>query len=283
MDERSGNRKTPARTTANRKRLTSTVTVSVIIPTYNRLSILPRALASVCAQTYKSFELVIIDDGSTDGTAEWLLEKQIGRTILLPENRGGAAARNAGIEIAVGKYVAFLDSDDEWEPEYLQLMVSALEANSAAPMVYSGYVWTYAKGEIWRGVRRSKYVLQVISMLMDYFIDGMSNVVVRREVLDRAGLLDESLRSSHDRELYLRILHLCGDAILVEATPVTRLLSTSSIITSHPDLRAADKLSMLDKFYSLPNTEQYQHLRLLLERILWKEALLSHEWQKAWI
>lgn len=258
-------------------------TVSVIIPTYNRLSVLGRAIASARSQTYTDKETIVIDDGSEDGTAEWLANQKCDRVICLPGNTGGAAARNAGIRVAQGKYLAFLDSDDEWQPDYLRQMVEALETSDFTSMAYSGYIWKYGEKEIWRGVKKPGYVTQVMSMLMQYFIDGMSNVVIPRSVFDRVGLMAEDLRSSHDQELYLRILHLAGDAIAVECTDVTRYLTPGSIVTTEWQIRANNRLLMIDKFYQLPRTEQYLHLRPLLEQILWKSAYGSFLYQSQWL
>ena len=102
--------------------------VSVIIPTYNRETVIGRAIESVLKQTYPHFELLIIDDGSTDQTkrvVERIADERI-RYILLEENGGVARARNVGIAEAQYDYIAFLDSDDEWMPEKLELQMERL-------------------------------------------------------------------------------------------------------------------------------------------------------------
>jgi glycosyltransferase involved in cell wall biosynthesis len=107
--------------------------VSVVLPTYNRARFLPQAFASVCAQRLGDWELIVVDDGSTDGTGE--LVATLARCLARPvryvrqQNAGPAAARNAGLDLARGKYVAFHDSDDVWLPHHLDDCVSALEAN----------------------------------------------------------------------------------------------------------------------------------------------------------
>src|SRR5689334_6850738 len=104
--------------------------VSVVIPAFNRAFILPEALDSVLAQTWKDFEVLVVDDGSTDNTEE-VLEPYVARhgvRFLRQANQGPAAARNRGIEAARGKYVAFLDSDDLWLPIKLAVQIPRMEA-----------------------------------------------------------------------------------------------------------------------------------------------------------
>ncbi|PJM76389.1 glycosyltransferase family 2 protein [Bifidobacterium felsineum] len=101
--------------------------VSIIIPTYNRESTLKRSINSILNQTYKSFELIIVDDGSTDKTKEVVNSFNDGRIIYLyQQNKGACAARNYGISIARGKYIAFQDSDDEWLPNKLEMQLSTI-------------------------------------------------------------------------------------------------------------------------------------------------------------
>lgn len=113
-------------------------TVSVIIPTYERAEVLPRAVESVLEQTYEDFELLVVDDGSTDGTEEYLesVDDERLRPIYHGTNRGCNAARNTGVEAAKGEYVALLDSDDEWKPHMLESCVARIEDVPKAIAVY---------------------------------------------------------------------------------------------------------------------------------------------------
>ena len=106
-------------------------TVSIIIPTYNRAHLIGRAIQSVLNQTYQNFEIIVVDDGSTDNTEEMIKEfqkhdKRI-KYIRHEKNRGGAAARNTGIKVARGEYIAFQDSDDEWLPEKLEKQMDVFQ------------------------------------------------------------------------------------------------------------------------------------------------------------
>lgn len=109
-------------------------TVSIIIPTYNRAHLIERAIESVLHQTYQDFELIIIDDGSTDNTDDIInkFQKKDDRIIYLKHdrNKGGSAARNTGIKASRGEYIAFLDSDDEWLPEKLEKQMDFFESNN---------------------------------------------------------------------------------------------------------------------------------------------------------
>ncbi|MFN0316549.1 MAG: glycosyltransferase family 2 protein [Burkholderiales bacterium] len=115
-------------------------TVSVVMPCYNVAQFLLRSIGSLLAQTYSGWELIAIDDGSSDGTAATLRRMGHPRISVLEQRHAGAsAARNRGIEVAKGKFLAFLDADDEWHPEFLERMTHALLADSNAILAYCGW------------------------------------------------------------------------------------------------------------------------------------------------
>lgn len=114
--------------------------VSIIMPCFNAAQHLPRSFASVLDQTYPNLELIAVDDGSSDGTLAWLQAQTDSRVRVLSQpNRGVSAARNAGLRLTRGQYVAFLDSDDTWSPEFIKRMLFALEQNKGAAIAYSGW------------------------------------------------------------------------------------------------------------------------------------------------
>jgi len=185
-------------------------TVSVIIPTYNRAHLVGRAIRSVLNQTYQDFEIIVVDDGSTDNTEEVVKgfnDDRI-RYIWHDENRGGAAARNTGIKAAQGEYIAFLDSDDEWLPEKLEKQVKAFE--DALPDV--GVVYTDFRRLDKRGDKELRFakVMREVSgdihrdLLEGNFI-GTPTALVRRECFDKVGMFDERLPRLQDWELWIRI------------------------------------------------------------------------------
>jgi len=122
--------------------------VSIILPTYNRAALLERGIRSVLRQTMQDFELIIIDDGSDDDTAEAVGRQTDPRIqfVSLGRNRGLSSARNAGLARARGRFLAFQDSDDEWQPEKLELELQAFEANPEAAVVYGDMIRQFQDG-----------------------------------------------------------------------------------------------------------------------------------------
>ena len=117
--------------------------VSIILPTYNRAHIIEKAIQSVLNQTYQDFEIIIIDDGSKDDTKKIIrgFQEKDNRIkyIRFEENKGAAAARNAGIKMSKGEYITFQDSDDEWLPEKLEKQMKIIETSSENIVVYCGF------------------------------------------------------------------------------------------------------------------------------------------------
>lgn len=189
---------------------------SVIIPTYNRAKLLPRAIRSVLDQTFKDFELIIVDDASTDDTeavaAAFDDEKIV--YVRRDKNGGNACAKNAGILRANGKYIAFLDDDDEYLPTYLAKMFDALEAASAIV----GFAWcgvyniddtsTGERGlgeELWQP-RYDNREHAYLSFLRSRRISAHNGLTVRRSCFDVVGLFDENLRKAVDTDFLIRLI-----------------------------------------------------------------------------
>ncbi len=181
--------------------------VSVVVPTYNSADRVTDAIKSVLAQTYTDFEIVVIDDGSTDQTEEAL--RQFGDRIhyFKQENHGVSAARNAGIRKSRGEYIAFLDSDDFWLPEKLAEQVPVLDADREVGLVYSD--WTVMSGETVLQSSYHKNLTPASGYVFDQLIQRgfvlTSGVVVRRRCLDDVGDFDKSLAIAQDYDLWLRI------------------------------------------------------------------------------
>lgn len=187
-------------------------TVSVVIPTYNRAHVLPRALDSVLAQTYRDFEVLVVDDGSTDETADVLAhygdrDERV-RYLVQPQNTGVSAARNRGIREARGSLVAFLDSDDAWFPEKLERQVGRFRQSSDdVGLVYCGVETVYDKeiddeGWVFQPGHRGDVFED---LLLENVIHTGSGVVIRRSVTDAAGFFDEGIPASEDYEYWIRI------------------------------------------------------------------------------
>jgi len=185
--------------------------VSIIIPTYNRADVLPMAIDSILAQTYKNYEVIIVDDGSTDNTKDILKHylKKPNVHYIYQDNKKQAAARNTGIRCSKGEYIAFLDSDDLWYPEKLGLQVRILDKNNDAGMVYSNQMLIDNSLNN-KGVKYSPKILKsgniFKELLLRKFYCSLPTVLIRKSVLDDVGLLDEGLRNAlEDWELTLRV------------------------------------------------------------------------------
>jgi glycosyltransferase involved in cell wall biosynthesis len=181
--------------------------VSVVIPAYNAAAYLGETLRSVQAQTYRNIEILVVDDGSTDDTAA--VAARFGVRSLTQPNQGQAAARNAGIRAANGRYIALLDADDLWEPEKLQLQVALLEQTGLAWAYCDGYEFASDTGQTsyqFSGV----YTLHAGDILRPLLLVNCivaATPLIRRDVFDAVGGFDEAplLRRREDWDMWLRI------------------------------------------------------------------------------
>ena len=121
---------------------------SVVIPTYNRANLLPKTLDSVFAQTFKNYEVIVVDDGSTDGTQDYLKWSENRITVLTQPNRGPGAARNLGVRHAKGEYIAFLDSDDLWFPWTLQVYAEVVRSENCPSFIAGKPHWFWNESEL---------------------------------------------------------------------------------------------------------------------------------------
>ena len=180
--------------------------VSVIMPTYNREDIIAGAIASVLKQSYQNFELLVIDDFSTDQTEELIQKYVDDDRVIYTKNshtKGVCGARNTGLEIARGKYIAYLDTDNEWDEDYLLLSVSKLRENSEYSSVYSAQkICTIEDGEL--KIKSYRYGMFSISMLENRNYVDINSFVHTRDMAVRYGGFDEELKRMTDWELILR-------------------------------------------------------------------------------
>lgn len=183
--------------------------VSVIIPTYNRAVFLARAIDSVLSQSYPNFELIVVDDGSTDETQPLLASYGENLIVLCQENRGPAAARNAGIRAARHPLLAFLDSDDQFAPNKLAQQAAAMEAQPDRLISHTQEIWFRNGRHLNQKKRHAKEGGDIFVRSLELCVVGMSTVMARQELFDRIGLFDESFPCCEDYELWLRtsILH----------------------------------------------------------------------------
>ncbi len=181
--------------------------ISVIIPVYNRYTLLERAVASVLCQSFRDFELIIVDDGSDvslSGSAIGGYDPRI-RIVRFDQNCGVSAARNDGVKVSNGQWIAFLDSDDYWHRHKLQKQLQWLDINREIAIMQTKEVW------IRNGVRvnpprtHEKIQGDIFKQSLDRCMITPSSVILSRELFDSSGGFNESLRACEDYDLWLRI------------------------------------------------------------------------------
>lgn len=220
--------------------------VSIILPTYNRVALLPRAIDSVLDQSYRDLELIVVDDCSTDGTEQELLKITDPRLRLIRQkvNSGPSAARNAGIRASTGQYIAFQDSDDEWLPGKIEKQISLLEqrdvSGSYPAACYSRFIVSHrSKQTIVPSDPQDNLSGHIYKRLLYENTMGTPTTIYRKDILDLLGYFDESLANREDWDLALRVSRDYTIAFLDEVTlisysspgSVNKLVSPESLIT----------------------------------------------------
>jgi len=185
--------------------------VSIILPTYNRADVLTTSVQSVLRQSYSDFELLIVDDGSTDNTGivvDSMNDTRV-RYLKIPENKGVAAARNEGIRQAKYDYIAFQDSDDHWKPDKLERQMAFLTQRPEASLLYCPYECKKADGATIlvpdHNIPSEEKQGNIYQYMLLRNTIGTPSVLVRRQCLERSGFFNESLTCLEDWELFLRI------------------------------------------------------------------------------
>ena len=179
-------------------------TVSVIIHTYNNEKFIVETVESVLNQTYKDYEIIIVDDGSVDGTRDALIPYMQKIRYHYKENGGIASAKNAGICLSQTEFVAFLDHDDLWVPDKLQLQMECFNENLQVGLVYSKYT-SFRDGKELRTKPEKGYSGWIFKELLSKSFIQTSTVVVKRECLDAVGPYDETFSLGDEYDMFLRI------------------------------------------------------------------------------
>jgi GT2 family glycosyltransferase len=185
-------------------------TISVVVPAYNGERTILETIKSIQQQTFSDFELIVINDGSTDRTLELLATVEDPRLkVFSYENGGLPVARNRGIARAMGEFITFIDADDLWTPDKLELQLAALQQHPEAGVAYS---WTLVMDEKGEGFYPGKSVSfegnVYPQLLLSNFIASGSNVMLRREAITSVGEFDPTLRSCEDWDYWLRVAAL---------------------------------------------------------------------------
>jgi glycosyltransferase involved in cell wall biosynthesis len=250
--------------------------ISVIIPLFNKAPFVARALQSVAAQTFTDFEVIVVDDGSTDDGAKIVERFEDSRIRLIrQENAGPGAARNRGLAEARGELIAFLDADDEWLPEFLAESVRLLEAESSAAAVVSGYVEfpvNTSRESMWRergltdGITRldSDTDPKLAIALLAYMTP--CTTVVRGNVLRKLGGFYEREHCAYGEDAHLWLKLLFNEGVVVNLKPLARIHFEASGAT-----QTRRSVRPIEPFLIDPREIQAScppHLRELLTRVL---------------
>ena len=179
--------------------------VTVIIPTFNRGYCLAESIQSVLDQRFTDFDLIVVDDGSTDNTPEVLRKFHDIQQIRLEENRGVSFARNQGIAVAKGEWIAFLDSDDLWEKKKLATQMKWVENHSDHHAIYTDEIWIRNGVRVNAMNKHRKYTGDIFRYCLPLCIVSPSSVLLHAELLSEVGGFDESMPVCEDYDLWLRI------------------------------------------------------------------------------
>ncbi len=178
--------------------------ISVVIPVHDRAAMLGEAIESVCRQIEPAGEIIVVDDGSTDGSSE--TASSFPGVTLISQPRGGvSSARNAGIRRARGEWIAFLDSDDLWERKKLKTQMTFMERHPSFPLTHTEEIWIRNNRRVNPGARYRKHGGEIFVHCLKTCFIAASTVMARRDLFDRVGLFDESLPACEDYDMWLRV------------------------------------------------------------------------------
>lgn len=195
--------------------------ISVIIPTYNRGWIIKEAIDSVLTQNYSDFELIVVDDGSTDDTQNILAEYKSRIRILQQDNKGVSAARNYGIDKARGDYLAFLDSDDIWLQNKITTQVNFFKQDPDSLICQTQEIWIRNGKRVNPKKYHKKYSGMIFEKTLPRCLVSPSAVMIKKSLIEEVGCFDETLPACEDYDLWLRIsyrypVHLIPKALIIK-------------------------------------------------------------------
>ncbi|OPY61567.1 MAG: putative teichuronic acid biosynthesis glycosyltransferase TuaG [Syntrophorhabdaceae bacterium PtaU1.Bin034] len=250
--------------------------VSVIIPTYNRAGVVRRAVQSVLNQDYRHFEVLVVDDGSTDETGLFFRKINNDRLqfIRLEKNVGGAQARNIGLNRARGEFVAFLDSDDEWLPSKLTKQVQKFrDLPEEYGLVYCGLLFVHHNGKPGKEYLMNASGSFLDDLLVQNLIGSMSSVMVKKRFLQPLGGFDPLMKSCQDWELYIRLMKMCRFHAVNEALVRYHIdKDDRSRISNRIDSVLQGHVRLMEKFKDdydcLPREKKIRHAKRMTNLFL---------------
>jgi glycosyltransferase involved in cell wall biosynthesis len=221
--------------------------VSVVIPTYNSAAFLREAIQSVLGQTYDDFEIVVVDDGSTDNTESVVHSFGDQVCYMKQQNQGAGAARNHGIKRSRGKYVAFLDADDLWLPGKLGEQIAVLDQDPKLGLVYSDWAVMTEQGEAEPSYLRDQPAAggYVFNELVQCGFILTSGTIVRRSCLEDVGFFDETLSIAQDYDLWLRVCYRWKIALVNKPLVIKR--NRDGNLSSNLTKTAVERIVLFEK------------------------------------
>lgn len=258
--------------------------VSIIIPAYNVAEFIGEALDSVLAQTFTDYELIVINDGSPDSEAlERALAPYMSRIVYLKqENRGVSAARNTGITAARGPLIAFLDADDTWLPNYLEVQVARIQADPTIDVLYPNVIMfggSSEAGEEFMTICPSSGEV-TFERLLSQECNVSNCSIARRETIVRAGLFDESLRSVEDFDLWLRVVKE-GGRIAYHRDVLARYRRRTGSLTADPISLSQHVIKVLEKVKRTMTLTPSERATVELHQQRFHALLNFHEGKRA--
>ena len=179
--------------------------ISVVIPTFNRISLVARAIDSVLKQSLNPYEIIVVDDGSDDGTSEMIQNKYKSIKLIQQQNNGVSAARNNGIKHAKGDWIGLLDSDDEWTEKKLENQADRLIKTPECDFCHTNEIWIRNGVRVNQRKKHEKYGGYIFDKCLDICRISPSSVLFRKNILDHVGWFDSQLPVCEDYDLWLRI------------------------------------------------------------------------------
>lgn len=238
--------------------------VSVIIPTYNSADLIVDAIDSVLAQTYKDYEIIVVDDGSTDNINEVIDSYDVSIKFTKQANAGAAVARNTGMQSACGEYIALLDADDIWLSSKLETQVAFLDNNSEVGMVCcDGFRWTPpakpSQGGRLSVLRGRPLQRPSLDIMFKMHMINTSSVVFRKDLLKKTGYMNKALKHGQDFEFFLRLASLKPVAYIDSPLMAYRVHSanTTSFVTRE-NVRRRIRQHLLQREFALKSVPKLQ-------------------------
>jgi glycosyltransferase involved in cell wall biosynthesis len=259
--------------------------ISICTPTYNRKDYLKETLDSIFAQTYRDYEVVIVDDGSTDGTEEMIKRAGYPVRYYWQENQGEATTRNKLIGLAGGQFITFIDSDDLLMPDAVGGMINAMEAENDEVIVYGSYLRIDENGNVCGRYKRKLYSGHITRYLFQGILVHSCGSMLSKKMLEAAGGFDESLPVCCDYDLWLR-LSLNHRFIALPEPTFKRRRHKGNLSTNSKTNRLTE-LKVLERFYYQGGGRYVVPEKLAMRRLseeayrVGKYALKEGEYQEA--